>query len=218
MTLSLIYDRTLDDVNELLELAAVGWQNMTTAQKTAWLYGGGEPEILSATDGELTDSNAETITVIGGEAVVKGAYNYTDLNRVEGAVAYLLGYLQDLLDELDAYLENYNVAADPLFDMSYTVPTLVTKTNWAADEFFTGTDCERYLENVATLRDTVNIIGAPELPTTMNSFTYISANAIEQMLVMIEEQSAARLAAKKEIIDRTYPNFVYSAEIYCGEV
>lgn len=218
MALDLIYDRTAADVNRVKALAAKGWTNMTAAEKDEWRNGSGGTEPLEATDGILTDANDEPIDVLGGAATVKGAYNYNDLNRVEGAVATLAVEMQDYLDELAAYLAAYDVAPDVLFNLGYTVPTLTTKTDWADDDFFVAADAVRYLGNVAALRDLIALDGAPHLPDDMDALTYTEANAIEYMLVIIEAQGAELLTARKALIDLTYPNFVYSDEVFCGEV
>lgn len=219
MALDLIYDRTAADVERVKTLAAIGWTNMTAAEKDEWLNGSGSAtEPLEATDGILTDADDEPIDVLGGTVTVKGAYNYNDLNRVEGAVATLAVEMQDYLDELAAYLAAYDVAPDVLFDLGYTVPTLTTKTDWADADFFVAADAVRYLGNVAALRDLIALDGAPQLPDDMDALTYTEANAIEYMLVIIEAQGAELLAERKALIDLTYPNFIYSNEVFCGEV
>ena len=217
MALDLIYDRTAADVQRVLDLAKIGWANMTNAQKLAWTLGDAK-EALEASDGALMDSLNSPIEVIGGTPLIKGAYNYSDLNRVEGAVEYLLDYLQDLVDELAAYEAAHDVAPDELFSMGYSVPTLTTKTDWDGDDFFTATDEARYLGNIAALRDLIALVDAPSLPTSMDALTYVGANAIEYLLVLIEQQSAQLLASNKALVDNTYPNFVYAAEVYAGEV
>lgn len=62
----MVTDRTSADVSRVEELAAKGWTGMTTAEQTEWAAG------------------------------MKGAYNYTDLNRVTAAMDYinnqLVGY------------------------------------------------------------------------------------------------------------------------------
>ena len=57
--LHLIADRTQEDVNRVNVLARKGWENMTPEERSAWENG------------------------------LKGAYNCTDLNRVQSAVRYL---------------------------------------------------------------------------------------------------------------------------------
>ena len=86
----------------------------------------------------------------------KGAYNYSDLNRVERAVA-------EISDRAGL--------------------GLVTKTNWSMWDIPTDTDMNRYLGNVNTIRlRLTDGAGIPALPTSMNNFTYEHANNIELIL------------------------------------
>ena len=89
----------------------------------------------------------------------KGAYNYSDLNRVERAVAEIA---------VGAGL------------------TLMTKTYWTMWEVPTEEDMSRYLGNIAAIKNHFGI--ATPLPTSMNDFTYESANNIELILSAAYEQ------------------------------
>lgn len=132
MELRFIEDRTYDDVALLKELTAKGWKNLTPEERESWY-----------------------------SAREKGAYNFTDLNRIEGIVA-----------ELDRWFEI----------------GLETKTDWTAIDMPTKADMERYLGNVASIRSfcTNLFSGAgylfPVLPETMGKLTWYYANAIEQVL------------------------------------
>lgn len=95
-------------------------------------------------------------TEILATEATKGAYNYSDLNRVERAVA-------ELSDMLGL--------------------GLVTKTDWAMWDIPTASDMERYLGNVSTLRQQIEAeTTVPALPTSMNKLTYTDANNIELIL------------------------------------
>lgn len=96
-------------------------------------------------------------TEIVPTAATKGAYNYSDLNRVERAV--------EEIAELAGL-------------------TLVTKTNWTMWDIPTTDDMVRYLNNIQAIRGLVSGVSAvPEVPTTMNNLTYTTANDIEKILV-----------------------------------
>ena len=98
---------------------------------------------------------------------LKGAYNNSDLNRVEAKVK-----------ELEGLLKSYN----------YFEEDLVVKLNWAKNEFVRTQDGVRYLENIRKLREAFFIkTTTPDLPTTLNKLNYEEANAIEQILVDIED-------------------------------
>ena len=99
--------------------------------------------------------------IIATEAT-KGAYNYSDLNRVERAVA-------ELSDMLGL--------------------GLVTKTDWGMWDIPTASEMERYLNNVAVLRERVaDDENVPTLPTSMNNLTYTGANNIELVLSAVYER------------------------------
>ena len=97
----------------------------------------------------------------------KGAYNYSDLNRVERAVSEI---------------------AD-LVGLSLT-----TKTDWAMWDIPKSADMVRYLNNVAVIRDLItNKSGVPETPNSMNNLTYNGANDIEKILLAAYESVTASL-------------------------
>ena len=86
----------------------------------------------------------------------KGAYNYSDLNRVERAVA-------EISDRMGL--------------------GLVTKTNWTMWDVPKASDMERYLYNVEKVREIcLNQTNLPLTPTSMSNLTYTDANNIELIL------------------------------------
>lgn len=87
----------------------------------------------------------------------KGAYNYSDLNRVERAVA-------EISDRAGL--------------------NLVTKTDWSMWDIPKESDMRRYLNNVEAVRQLVpSNVTVPLTPTTMNNFTYNEANNIELIIL-----------------------------------
>lgn len=84
----------------------------------------------------------------------KGAYNYSDLNRVERAVA-------EISDEMSL--------------------GLVTKTDWKMWDVLRASDMVRYVTNVRTLRNAVGSNIA--LPEIGDKLTYSDANNIELVLL-----------------------------------
>lgn len=92
-------------------------------------------------------------TEILATASTKGAYNYSDLNRVERAV-------EEISDR-----EGLN---------------LITKTNWVMWDLPTETDMSRYLGNVRAIKEHFSI--DISIPASMNNFTYEYANNIELIL------------------------------------
>ena len=98
-------------------------------------------------------------------AVTKGAYNYSDLNRVERAVSEL----------------------SRIYDLN-----LVTKTDWRMWDVPTRSDMERYLYNISEIKRICKI--SVNLPSSMTGLTYSGANDIEKILLAGDEaaQSAYR--------------------------
>ena len=133
-----VVDRTQEHVDLLKRLHKKGWVNLSSEEQEQWY----------------------------GEAA-KGAYNYTDLNRVESWVSKL--------------------AADLGL-------TLTTKTDWTVWDIPTQTDMTRYLSNVAAVRDACPWeMDFPTLPESMSDLTYETANNIETVLLMVYvENSIAR--------------------------
>lgn len=91
----------------------------------------------------------------------KGAYNYSDLNRVERAVAEI----SDLAGL-----------------------GLTTKTDWKMWDIPTATEMNRYLGNISTIRNLVaDSVNVPVAPISMNNLTYNEANNIELILSAVYE-------------------------------
>lgn len=96
---------------------------------------------------------------------LKGAYSYIDFNRVENAVQYI----SDLLKV-------------------YGYPnTVKVKTNWTAEDIQNVAEIQRYIDNIAELKNKYYSNVEGELPTTSNWLTIEGANYIEKLLVNIEE-------------------------------
>ena len=115
-----------------------------------------------------------------------GKYDWEDYNRVGRAVLYL----QNLL-----YEYGYLVDAEPV-------------TDWSRADIPTLSDLERYLANVQNLRAKTEA-GAlmPELPVTMSRITWQGANAIEEVLELLEFY-----------IFRMIEAWIYANEVAAGEV
>ena len=192
MSLNLIYDRTAADVERAQYL------------NDLWLGG-----VFLGTAEEL----AEWFTDL------KGAYHAGDLNRVEGAVAYLSQLLRELPQELKDYAAALGVAWDAFFDVPYTPGDyyLTTKTDWVENGIQTPADMARYLANVRKLRGALGY-ETDALPGTMENLRFQGANAIEKALAGLESAIAALEAATKTDIDNTAAAWFYSGEICAGEV
>jgi len=130
---ALITDRTASDVAEAVSLA----QKISTG---------------NATEAEIT----EFLTVI------KGSYNYTDMNRVGQAVAYL---------------------RDRLRDDAGTSVEVAPKTDWSNGDIPTPEQAAQYISDVKNIHAAFLLPeGTPEAPDTLTGLTYSGANAIETIL------------------------------------
>lgn len=186
-SLDLIWDRTQADVDRVKKLRAKGWRAMTDAERTEFLL------------------------------PLKGAYNYTDLNRVEHAARQLADQLALLPLELRQYAADKQVHFGSGFDVPYEPTEIDTKTDWTVQDIPTPTDMSRYLGNVKTLRAMLDYATAA-LPDSMERLTYTGANAIEQALERLFVAIVDFRLLKQGLIDNTAAAFLYSGEIYGGEV
>lgn len=133
--LHLVTDRTQFDVNRVNELAKKGWANMTAEERSEWEIG------------------------------LKGAYNCTDLNRVQSAARYLQTRLAD--------------AGYPL--------ELSAEKTWTVQDVPTQADLTAYLADIKAIRGVFNLLKTtPPAPETMARLTYIKANDIEQILLDVD--------------------------------
>lgn len=102
-------------------------------------------------------------TEILPNAVTKGAYNYSDLNRVERAVAELS----------DLYGLN-----------------LETKTDWGMWDVPTKSEMIRYITNIKKIRQaTLNPNNIAAAPDGMHGLSYSDANNIEKILLAAHEHT-----------------------------
>lgn len=111
----------------------------------------------TASESELAEFNS---------AAMKGAYNYTDLNRVGLAIQYV----SDLLNNF-----GYLVSVSP-------------KANWTENDYPTYSDIALYLSDLSKLREVFAMMqSTPDIPKGMEKLTFAEANNIEKILVDINE-------------------------------
>lgn len=127
---TLITDRTEADAKLKKELAALGYDNMTAAQKALW------------------------------DAGLKGAYKPSDLNRVGQAVLYLQDYLNGVQSKLDAHRAIYHVAPDAEWTVDWDTLSLTMKTDWARTDKPTAAQMETYLTNITLVTACIAILRA----------------------------------------------------------
>ena len=116
----------------------------------------------------------------------KGAYTYRDLNRVEEAVLYVSARLKEC-----GYLE-----------------LLPVVESWSVEDKPNVKDFERYLGNVARIRNAIAVwASTPNAPTSMVGFDYNKANALEQILVDVDQ-----------ILNLIKGAWFFSGDLYSAEV
>lgn len=99
------------------------------------------------------------------EAGAKGAYNASDLNRVQEAMEYLAGIFR-----------SYGYAV-----------SLLPAPVWAEGDMPAVSELDTYLSNLAALRGVLAVLPAtPPTPESMELLTYATANDIERILVDID--------------------------------
>ena len=133
--LNLITDRTQSDVDLIKTLNESGFANMTPEEVEYYI------------------------------ANLKGAYNASDLNRVEAAVMYIAERL---------HIAGY------YYDLSI-------KNTWQPAELIPIEETRRYIKNIKIIRDTFSVPKEmPEAPADMNNFNFEEANAIERILEIVD--------------------------------
>ena len=158
MFTNLITDRTLQDFQRWLYLRDKGWANMTDAEKAEW----------------QTD--------------LKGAYNYSDINRV----SVVLNYLRDRLTE-SGYLGGNE----------FNLPT-----TWDSTHVMTDAAFKEYINAVGTVRNAMSHKRTtPDAPQYTGAIDYIEANNIELILPDIDELITNMRNARN-----------YCGELFSGEI
>lgn len=190
---TLIFDRTHADVEKLNQI---------------------KTRILTNGLGELTDE--EKAEYLSG---MKGAYNYTDLNRVGQAVKYLADRLLSLPDELDMYREAMGVSDDKLYRIPYNVSAVAVspKIDWKVSDIPLQSQMETYLKNIRTLKGIFELPdSSPDLPQTLEALDINGANSIEKVLYEVNTKLGEIEKNLYDRIDRTAVAFQYANMLYAG--
>lgn len=192
---TLIFDRTSDDVERVkalkTQIMSEGFSSLSSAERAEYLAG------------------------------MRGAYNYTDLNRVGKAVAYIASRMEAIPDELKAYRQSHGVAEDSAFDLPYD-PEKVSvnpKTDWSVSDIPTKAQIKVYLANISNLRSILTLpSGTPSSPSTLNNMSYVTANRIESILYTIFQQLTEVEQEWYDLIDRAMSDRMYAGEVFAGEI
>lgn len=189
--IEMITDRSSSDVVLAKSLIKKGFQNMTDNEKETFLSG------------------------------MKGAYNYTDVNRVESAVSYLAERLVSTYEELRYLSEDLGVYWDKKI---YSVPydpedykNWEEKNNWSIIDIFSEKERNKYLEKIINVLQSLDSV-PDDFPKTLVGLTYSGANIIENCLVNLFNALINLKKDKETLIIGTSKSWFYSGDLYGGEV
>ena len=149
----------------------------------------------------------------------KGVYGVSDVNRVEGAVAYIAGLMVALPGELRKYAQALGVDWNDLYDVPYDpgMFLLTTKSDWNELDIFDQADSDRYLGNVEALCRGLGC-DAGDLPQSLDRLFYYDANAIEDCLRRASGLLAALTARLRKRLEAVVDMWPRSGEFYAGEM
>lgn len=166
-------------------------------------------------DNLITDRTQEDVQ----NRTAKGAYNVSDMNRVEDVTAYLIGIMIALPDELKAYAKELGVEWNEFYNVPYDPERLrlIVKTDWTMADIPNTMDSERYLGNISVLCNGLHT-SAEDLPKTLDHLFYRDANAIEDCL---KRAGSTFRQLKTELMGRltkTVEAWPRAGEIFGGEM
>lgn len=186
--IEMITDRSPSDVEIAKSLIKKGFANMTEAEKQQFMDG------------------------------LRGAYNYTDFNRVESAVLHLANRFVEVGGEIKELAESLGVAYDSLFDVPYDAKKyegVTGKTDWELGAILSDDERNAYLSRVVYV---LEAFGVPSnFPQTLNGLTHIGANIIEKSLVDSNNSLIKMQEDKEKLIRSTAKAWFYSGDLYGGE-
>lgn len=190
---NLIYDRTQADVDRVSTLTV---------------------KILTGGLSSLTDEEKEEYL-----AGMKGAYNYTDLNRVGQAVTYIASRMINFPEDLKDYMEEKQVASASIYVLPYDPAEVVVtpKTDWVISDIPVKSQIDTYLSNLRTLKGILELPEtAPEVPTSLDKLGYETANNIEELLAIINTTLSAVENHYYDLVNNTISAFKYCGDEHCG--
>lgn len=187
--IEMITDRSLSDVEIAKSLIKKGFANMTESEKQQFMGG------------------------------LRGAYNYTDFNRVESAVLHLANRFVEVVGEIKELAESLGVSYDSLFDVPYDAKKyegVTGKTDWELGAILNDDERNAYLSRVVYV---LEAFGVPSnFPQTLNGLTHVGANIIEKSLVDANNSLLETKKSKENLITNTAKSWFYSGDLYGGEI
>lgn len=186
----MITDRSASDVLTAKGLIKKGFQNMTEDEKNRFLSG------------------------------LKGAYNYSDVNRVETAIKYLVDTMLQIYEQNIQLAEELGVSWESIYDVPYNpkdYESIVTKNDWQIYDMFTKAYRINFLNKIIhVLSALINI--PDDFPTNFDGFDYKKANIIEKSLEDFNVALTDLKSNKENLIIGTSKAWYYSGDLYGGEI
>lgn len=185
----MITDRSASDVLLAKNLIKKGFQNMTEDEKSYFLEG------------------------------LKGAYNYSDVNRVETAIKYLVDTMLQIYHKNIQLAEEIGVYWESIYDVPYNpedYKNIVIKNDWKINDIFAKKDRIDFLNKIFHVLS--SLIDIPEeFPTSFDGFDYKKANIIEKSMEDFNVALADLKSNKENLIIGTSKAWYYSGDLYGGE-
>lgn len=170
---TLITDRTAADVAKLEGILAKNMRNWTTEESMYFWFGEGAYGGILTAEGDALWTATDAVHAYEGDGLIRGAYNYTDLNRVTAA-------MDDLHGRLTAY--GYRTGYAPF-------EAATGRRTWQEGDIPTREQMEDYLANLRSLKGVLDLLATtPKAPADMEGLTIAEANNIEQILVDLDFQ------------------------------
>ena len=185
---SLIFDRTAVDVARVVALAA-------------------EAQKRPLTDSELAEWNS---------AVVRGAYNAEDLNRVGAAAQFANAFLSTVQPEIDAYVKALGVAYEPMFDAHIGAESVISpRTDYVRDN--TPIMSADVSETIRAATVTAERIGI-NISVDVSRLNFEGANIVERAIFDAYRHGENAITERKDKADRIAAAWYYSGDLICGEI
>lgn len=170
---TLITDRSAADVAKLKGILAKDMRDWTAEEWMYFFHGEGSYGAILTAEGDELWTTTDAVEAYNGNDFVRGAYNYTDLNRVTAA-------MEDIHSRLTAYGYRTGYAPFEAAPGRYT---------WQEREIPTREQMEAYLANLRALKGVLDLLSTtPAAPADMEGLTYGEANNIEKILVDLDFQ------------------------------
>lgn len=185
---TLVFDRTAADVARIAALASA-------AQKRP------------LTEAEVAEWNA---------AVVRGAYNAEDLNRVGAAAMFADAFLSSVQSEIDAYISALGVADDAIFDAHVGAASAIApRTDYAKDTSpLMRADVTETIRAAAVTAARVGI----NISVDVSRLNYEGANTVERALYDAYRHGENAISTRKDKADRIAAAWYYSGDLFCGDI